>query len=384
MDTSSLQGMPCDIFCNVVDNYGDIGVAWRLARQLAGEHEIQVRLWLDDLATLQRIWPATDIDRPIQQISGIEVRRWVEPFPETSPAPLVIEAFGCALPERYLAAMARREPRPLWLNLEYLSAEAWVKGCHGLPSPHPRLPLTAYFYYPGFEPETGGLIRETGLMAQRKAYQADPNQQTLFRQSIRLAPPPSDTLSVSLFAYDHPGVPELLTAWSAGTAKVRCLLPEGVARDGVARFAGGSVVPGQTLRRGNLELCSLPFLDQLAYDRLLWSCDLNLVRGEDSFVRAQWAALPLIWNIYAQPDHAHWPKLQAFLDLYCHGLSPEATAAYRAFTEAWNRGQGLTAAWPALLPHRAELARHARAWADHLADMPDLARKLMHFCKEKL
>ena len=44
-----------DIFCTVVDNYGDIGVCWRLARQLAAEHGFAVRLWVDDLASFARL-----------------------------------------------------------------------------------------------------------------------------------------------------------------------------------------------------------------------------------------------------------------------------------------------------------------------------------------
>ena len=39
-----------DIFCSVVDNFGDIGVCWRLARRLSAGLGQQVRLWVDDLA----------------------------------------------------------------------------------------------------------------------------------------------------------------------------------------------------------------------------------------------------------------------------------------------------------------------------------------------
>ena len=39
-----------DVFCRVVDNYGDAAVCWRLARQLADEHGARVRLWIDLLA----------------------------------------------------------------------------------------------------------------------------------------------------------------------------------------------------------------------------------------------------------------------------------------------------------------------------------------------
>lgn len=384
MNSASMRGLTCDIFCNVVDNYGDAGVAWRLARQLSTEFGLQIRLWLDDLITLQHMWPAIDANLTRQRVAKVEIRHWAPPFPDAKPAALVIEAFGCALPDSYLAAMARCEAKPLWLNLEYLSAEDWIKGCHGLPSPHPRLALTAYFYYPGFEPETGGLIREAGLLAQRNAYQADGKAQARFWQSLGLAAPAGDALTVSLFGYDHAGIPELLAAWAAGRDKVCCLVPEGVAVQAIASFAGTKLQVGHRVQHGSLELCGVPFVDQLAYDRLLWSCDFNFVRGEDSFIRAQWAGLPMIWNIYPQEADVHMVKLEAFLGLYCQGLSAEAASAYRACAEAWNRGQGLASAWPALLPHVAELRRHARDWAKQLASMPDLATKLMLFCKEKL
>ena len=136
---------------------------------------------------------------------------------------------------------------------------------------------------------------------------------------------------------------------------------------------------GDRLRRGSLDLRVLPFTDQDGYDRLLWACDLNFVRGEDSFVRAQWAALPMVWQIYPQAEGAHWPKLRAFLDRYCAGLEPEPAAALRMFTEAWNRGAGAGAAWPALAACLPALRRHARAWADQLGGMEDLATRLVRF-----
>jgi uncharacterized repeat protein (TIGR03837 family) len=152
-----------DIFCNVVDNYGDIGIAWRLARGLVGEHGLDVRLWVDDLHAFQRIWPAIDPSAEEQSCEGVTVRAWRSPFAATEPARVVVEAFGCALPDAYLAAMGEQSPPPVWINLEYLSAEPWVAEHHGLPSPHPRLPLTKYFFFPGYTPATGGLLAEAGL-----------------------------------------------------------------------------------------------------------------------------------------------------------------------------------------------------------------------------
>lgn len=140
--------MTWDIFCTVIDNYGDIGVTWRLARQLAVEHAIPVRLWVDDLAAFRCLQPEIDPVQPVQYLSGVEIRPWrLASEGQIEPAEVVIEALACRLPEAFLLRMAARQPPPLWLNLDYLSAEDWVAGVHRLPSPHPRLPLTQYFFY---------------------------------------------------------------------------------------------------------------------------------------------------------------------------------------------------------------------------------------------
>jgi uncharacterized repeat protein (TIGR03837 family) len=168
--------MTWDIFCTVVDNYGDIGVTWRLARQLADEHALPVRLWVDDLAAFQQIRPEIDPASDIQHLAGVEVRRWTSPLPDTEPGEVVIEALACNLPDEFIHRMAARQPPPVWLNLEYLSAEDWVAGVHGLPSPHPRLSLTKHFFMPGYTRQTGGLTRERWLTTERDAFQAGGKQ----------------------------------------------------------------------------------------------------------------------------------------------------------------------------------------------------------------
>src|ERR1700737_1857042 len=140
----ALSGAPtlaCDIFCAVVDNFGDIGVCWRLARQLAIEHGWQVRLFVNDLHAFQRLCPAISIGLSRQPVDGIAIEAWHEPADAGATlqvADVVVEAFACDLPPAYLAAMARREPAPVWVNLEYLSAEDWVADFHLRPAPHPR------------------------------------------------------------------------------------------------------------------------------------------------------------------------------------------------------------------------------------------------------
>lgn len=389
--------MKWDIFCCVIDNYGDIGVCWRLSRQLVAEYGIAVRLWLDDVASLQRICPDTDANLEIQYCRGVEVRCWREPFPEVLPAEVVIEAFGCNLPQNYIAAMIPALPQssdraqgnfPLikeegmkrvWINLEYLSAEQWVEGCHGLASPHPRLPLTKYFFFPGFTSATGGLLQEKRLLAQRDAFQRQPVE--LWRQLGLTCPIPNETI-VSLFCYDNVPVSSLLDAWVSSSMPLRCLVPEGKALPQIASWAGlPGLVPGDSVRRGSLTLHVIPFMSQEDYDRLLWACDCNFVRGEDSFVRAQWAARPLIWQIYPQQDNVHQVKLAAFLNSYCQGLAENAADALRIFHQNWNNGGHLD--WDNLWRYRAVLQAHAMSWARHIDQTGDLVSNLLHFCKNQ-
>ena len=186
-----------DIFCTVVDNYGDIGVCWRLARQLASEHGFVIRLWVDDLTPFARLCPDLDVTQELQTLRGVAIRRWCTPFPDVTPADVVVEAFGCPLPANYRTAMALQSPQPAWINLEYLSAEPWVNGTHGLPSPQP--PLTRYFFFPGFTSDTGGLLRERSLLAQRDEFQDDKAALRQFWASIGMPIPHSDEIRVSLF-----------------------------------------------------------------------------------------------------------------------------------------------------------------------------------------
>jgi uncharacterized repeat protein (TIGR03837 family) len=376
-----------DIFCTVVDNFGDIGVSWRLARQLAAEYSLFVRLWVDDLASFRKICPDIVLGRDSQHSQGVEVRWWREPFPMVDPADVVVETFACNPPAGYIAAMAARKPKPAWVNLEFLSAENWVQGCHALPSPHPSLPLVKYFFFPGFVAGTGGLLAERGLAQARDRFQGAAAEQARFWETLGIGVPRVGELQVSLFCYPHDGVAALLRSWAVGGTPVRCFAPEGTIADGLGRFFGAqSLVQGGNLRKAGLEVRIFPFLDQDNYDRLLWACDLNVVRGEDSFVRGQWAARPLLWQIYPQQAGAHWPKLEAFLDLYCQGLRAEMAAAITIFWRAWNKGDALEveAAWPGFWEHRIELQAHALRWAARLAGAGDLANNLVQFCRNLL
>lgn len=376
-----------DLFCKVIDNFGDVGVSWRLAADLAsrGQH---VRLWCDDPSALHWLAP--------QGAPGVEVITWREPLPQWAPGQVVIEAFACDPPAVFVQAMAQAPEPPVWINLEYLSAETWVERCHGLPSPQaagPGAGLMKWFFHPGFTRATGGLIREAGLEQAQAQFDRDGwlrSQGLALRAHERL---------VTLFCYDNPALPELLGL--LGDQPTLLVLTPGPAQAQVHRWA----LPA------NLRTHDLPWLSQTDFDRLLWSADLNLVRGEDSLVRALWAGRPFLWQLYPQQDGAHQVKSQAFLDLLLGEAGRSAHAApwatdLQRLWQRWNAGPGTAAerpAWGAAAgtscstAHTAPSGGHdsqiqplawpswtawtgaVQALRDHLRAQDDLTTQLMRF-----
>jgi len=373
-----------DIFCDVVDNYGDIGVTWRLARQLASEHALQVRLWVNDMRAFVRLCPAAVADAAVQSHAGVEVHAWSARWQPVDVADVVIGAFACQLPDAYVADMAAQPRPPLWLNLDYLSAEGWVEGCHGLPSPQAN-GLRKVFFFPGFTPRTGGLLRERQLLDERAAFMSPHNDaRAAFLAGLRIDPVPGARL-LSLFAYENPALGEWLDALASDARPMHLLVPHGrILGDVQAWLHCEALEAGDVHRRGSLTVQVLPFVAQPDYDRLLWCCDFNAVRGEDSFVRAQWAARPMLWHIYVQEEYAHWEKLEAFLDLYTADLPAETAAALRDFWRAWNQAQAVGPAWQALGRHWPVLDRHAAQWCAKQAAQPDLATTLVQLYRNWL
>lgn len=395
-----------DIFCTVIDNYGDIGVCWRLARQLAQEHGHAVRLWVDDLASFARLAPSVSPALPVQRLSGVEIRQWRSDADCAGVVPhdAVIEAFACNVPEPFVLAMAQAARQPVWINLEYLSAEPWVREHHGMASPHPRLPLTKYFFLPGFEFGTGGVLRESMLAGRRRDFSSTAASQARLWHRLGVQPVPG-ALRVSLFAYENRALAPLLSQWRDGPEPIHCLIPAGLAAtqafEWASRQPGVQSSPeGRQCTTGNLRLDRVPFVPQDSYDELLWLCDVNFVRGEDSFVRAQWAARPFVWQIYPQEEDAHLVKLDAFLALYRQVLrDPAAVGALETFWRAWNGfsasgGAGTSesrndttaaaAAWPAFRAALPALTRAAGRWEQGVAALGDLAANLVAFCETRV
>ncbi|HEY8973628.1 MAG TPA: elongation factor P maturation arginine rhamnosyltransferase EarP [Burkholderiaceae bacterium] len=359
-----------DVFCRVIDNFGDIGVCWRLACNLA-ERGQRVRLWVDDPSALR--WMAPDGH------DGVDVAAWIASTGFPPPGDVVVEAFGCDPAPAFLAAMAARAEQargPVWINLEYLSAEDYVERSHGLASPQmsgPARGLVKWFFYPGFTARTGGLLHEAALESEQAVFD---RAGWLASQGLSLAP---DERLVSVFCY--PGAPlDRLVASLAADGRPTTIATAPGAATGAARAA--LAMAGEAAAA--LRQVALPWLTQAGYDRLLWASDLNFVRGEDSWVRAHWAGRPFIWQAYPQDDGAHGAKIAAFLERSLARAAPDAAEAIRDWTAAWNALDDPAAPLTAWTPQALDAAADAaRAWRAQLRASPDLAARLLAFVAEK-
>lgn len=359
-----------DIFCQVIDNFGDIGVCWRLAVGLAAQGQ-QVRLWVDDASALQWMAP--------EGCKGVEVHPWTQPLvlDGLAPCDVLVEAFGCTIAPEFIARCAyqisaggQKHSQPVWINLEYLSAEPYVERCHAMPSlvSHgPAAGWTKWFFYPGFTPGTGGLLREPDLLQRQASFQRG---DWLRSQGIA----ETDALYVSLFCYEPVALDELLVQLDTGGTATQLLATPGRAAAAVtAEISSKKWLQRPVDGRKQLSISYIQPTDQQNFDHLLWASDLNFVRGEDSLVRALWAGKPLVWHIYPQDDNAHHAKLDAFLDWL------QAPPSLRRFHHVWN---GLDAGPlpPIDLPAWQATCLAAR---ERLQQQDDLVTQLVRFCAEK-
>jgi uncharacterized repeat protein (TIGR03837 family) len=307
-----MQALRWDIFCRVIDNFGDIGVCWRLAKALAGRGQV-VRLWADDASALAWMAPGG--------CAGVQVMPWQPDMPmpqDSQPGDVVIEAFGCELDQTWIAinkiapradsmpaSGQNRSQNPIWINLEYLSAEPCVARSHGLRSPvleGAAKGMEKWFFYPGFTANTGGLIREADAV----------------NPVVKSAPFAAKAeRRISLFCYEPTALGDLLQQSADGeqTFQLRVMPGRGQRAINTAIEGKNSRSPSWN-KRSMLSIQEHSYMPQAQYDLLLRGCDLNFVRGEDSLVRALWAGRAFVWQIYPQADGAHAAKLDACVEWF--------------------------------------------------------------------
>ena len=179
---------------------------------------------------------------------------------------------------------------------------------------------------------------------------------------------------ISLFCYE----PSALKQW------IQCLINSGDLHDllvapGRPQAAIEAILDdvartdwrdGKSVSQGNLTIHPVPYLSQNDFDHLLWSCHLNMIRGEDSLVRAIWAGKPFVWNIYPQDDDAHHKKLEAFLNWL------QAPSSLQEFHQLWN---GMTSKGKLIVDERTaeDWLTCVQSARSRLIEQPDLVTQLL-------
>lgn len=374
------------VFVRVIDNWGDVGVGWRLCMQLACSFPWRVRLWIDDVAALGKLVLAAEL-AAVQD--AVMVEKWSDDdsvslrLAQLADPVMVIETFGCDLPRPVLRRM--QQCQPLWLNWEYLTAEDWAVDLQAMPSLQGN-GLAKYFWFMGIDQQSGGLLREANYLSRRNEFLQQPCLQQAFKQQYGLPLEHVGQLWL-IFAYTSErwaewlsmwrGADEPITLWLAGHEVADSLRAAGV----IAADALQQV--GDTFELEQVTMVRIPFVPQSAFDNLLWLADGAIVRGEDSFVRALWAGLPFLWHIYQQEEAVHLQKL----DAYWHKASINWPASVReavlALSADLNGGEHLSESlrlrlWQNLRSEWQNWVNAASTWSDslhlHSSAMERLAR----------
>ena len=367
------------LYCTLIDNYGDIGVCWRLARQLVHEYALEVHLWVDNWPAAQQLireLPDVPVPNEPARVKGVVIRPWVQVnHVADCIGDVLIEGFGLTLPDVTLAQLATRATKPIWIDLEYFSAEDWVERFHLQSGYDSIVGARRWFFFPGVHAHSGGILRERDLIAQRDAWVAQ-GQVEPFLSQLGLDVP-QDAFKIFCFAYAH--APYEIWLDELATQRARPLSIWLAGTYAQAAFAHLDHVAYPVV-----QLHNLPFVSQAHFDKLLWSADVLWVRGEDSLTRALWSGKPFVWHIYPQAEKAHHPKLAAWLADYTRPFPQPLRAAYIELHEAWNGvvpATHLRGAWSRLMEQWAEWQAWSRIRSGQYAQTADLASRLISFVR---
>ncbi|MDO4938060.1 MAG: elongation factor P maturation arginine rhamnosyltransferase EarP [Sutterellaceae bacterium] len=373
------QPLTCDMFCRVIDNFGDAGIAWRLAQSLTRENGWQVRLIIDDRKTLAAMVPEVKIDTEPQTVQSVAIDAWENAL-VGAPADVVIELFSCFLPEDYEAAInaarnAETPKNPVVLALDYLTAERYAEESNGLQSPHPRYGYPKTFLFPGFSEKTCGVIYEAVLADKVRSFKESKRKTEVLKSFGADANHP---FTLFFFTYPQPVIEELAKALVDDKRPIQMLCAPGAATEKL-------ISKLETLKDSDhIRVVRMPMVPQAEFDEVLMSCDAALVRGEDSTMRAQLLGVPLIWMLYPQEEDTHLVKLAAFSKIYTEALPCEAREAWASVSEWINGKPDAQSAWSAWRDAFEGMVKGAKMWQETLLSRTSLTVRLTQIVAKQL
>ena len=304
-----------DIFCEIIDNFGDIGVVYRISKELKKIFQnVRIRMVLNRLEEFKAInKKVKDID--FQEIDGLicVTEKYVKENAETfGTADVFIEAFGCNVPEEYIKRA--KENSKLWINLEYLSGEKWVEDFHLCESLIDSKTLKKIFFMPGFSEKSGGVIIDSGFLERMKF--GKENRDEVFKKYFKDFDL-KDKFIGTVFSYEKNFENLLETLKNYEKETVLLLMGEKTQKS-FSEILKKNLTEdyGNIVKYGKITMIYSDFFSQEEYEEIISASDFNFTRGEDSFVRGIILGKPFMWHIYLQEEKAHMDKIKAFTERF--------------------------------------------------------------------
>lgn len=304
--------MEITILCKVVDNFGDIGVAWRMAKrfvELAKKENLEIiekiNLIVDGLSSFNKIENSIDITQSFQTVKDVCVYDWncydvcYKIFSQNDGKKLafIIECFQCGRPDwmEKILFQDKLQRTVQILMIDYLTAEKYAEDFHKLMSLTRSAKVQKVNFMPGFSDKTGGLIIEDKweTVAQRNS-----NGPVLF----------------FTYSKNWDGVAE---SFVKKTDK-QILAAKGVGFESVKNsFEKFLLQPEFSSRFKSLDFCN-----QREWDNLLLNCSFLFIRGEESLSRACLSGIPFVWHAYVQTEEYQLVKVKALLEIMKKYFTP--------------------------------------------------------------
>lgn len=308
------------ILCRVVDNYGDIGFVYRLARELSSLSSIektQIRLIVSDLKSFNAMAlpPGISTSLAVQNYNGWKVIDWNAcaegkcEFTEQPPK-IILECFQCGRPEWLdeILFSAQTTQTVQIVNVEYLTAEDWADDFHLLKSGTRSALVKKINFMPGFTKKTGGLVLDKNFVScvHSKTAALECLKKYASKKTVALIED-TNLFRVIAFSYERNFENEAraLSEFAKNSGrKVQVLLAPGLGKVPFKKAAAAFK---------NISVYDLEYLPQLAWDALLTLADFSFIRGEDSFSRACLSGIPFVWHAYPQEEEFQLVKVDAVL-----------------------------------------------------------------------
>ena len=293
--------MNITVLCKVVDNFGDIGVVYRLCKQLLFINPgLKINLVIDDLSSFKKINSKINPKLNFQNADGMDIYFWNDAelchkeFIKNDGEKLcvILECFQCGRPEwmEKILFQEKLNRTVLIIMIDYLTAEKYAEDFHCLKSLTRSAKVQKVNFMPGFTEKTGGLIIDSEW--EKPEYNKD-GPVLFFTYEKNWSP---FVKAVSEWAKDNP-------FWQN---KKSFLLAPG--RGKKSFLDAWSSLPKA------LPLTNLDFMNQNEWDKMMKSSSVLFIRGEESLSRACLSGIPFVWHAYPQSEEYQLVKVNALLE----------------------------------------------------------------------